>query len=80
MKGLIFDLDGTLVDSVYAHVLVWQVAFAEAGISIHGWRLHGRMRMSGGYGEEELIRAGAFRVFRDAADLHGYLDELGVLP
>jgi HAD superfamily hydrolase (TIGR01509 family) len=36
--------------------------------------------LSGGYGEEELYRAGALRVFRDAADLHKYLDELGVLP
>jgi HAD superfamily hydrolase (TIGR01509 family) len=36
--------------------------------------------LSGGYGEDELVRAGAFRAFRDAADLHGYLDELGVLP
>ena len=36
--------------------------------------------LSGGYGEDELIRAGAFRVFRDAADLHNYLDEPGVLP
>ena len=220
MKALIFDLDGTLVDSVYAHVLAWQLAFAEAGMPIDGWRLHRRMGMSGGlfkravmrelgrtismprlkgldkrhgelfrqflpkprplpgavellrflrrntivhgiatsnqrpninpslkalgvtkdtvvvergdvarakpepdlflecserlgvevkdcyvvgdavwdlmaarragmlsvgllsggYGEDELVRAGAFRVFRDAADLHNYLDELGVLP
>ena len=36
--------------------------------------------LSGGYGEDELVRAGAFRVFRDAADLQSYLDELGVLP
>ena len=36
--------------------------------------------LSGGYGEDELTRAGAFRVFRDAADLQNYLDELGVLP
>jgi len=36
--------------------------------------------LSGGYGEDELIRAGAFRVFRDAANLHNYLDELGILP
>ena len=35
--------------------------------------------LSGGYGEDELTRAGAFRVFRDTADLHNYLDELGVL-
>jgi HAD superfamily hydrolase (TIGR01509 family) len=221
MKALIFDLDGTLVDTVYAHVLAWQLAFAEAGIPIDGWRLHRRMSgglfkravmrelgrtismprlqtldrrhgelfgqflpkpralpgaaellrflrrngvihgiatsnqrphinpslrvlgvsketvvvergdvkrakpeppepdlflecqerlgvkvtdcyvvgdavwdflaarragmlsiglLSGGYGEDELTRAGAFRVFRDAAELHNYLDELGVLP
>jgi len=36
--------------------------------------------LDGGYGEDDLVRAGAFRVFRDAADFHGYLDELGVLP
>ena len=36
--------------------------------------------LSSGYGEDELVRAGAFRVFRDAADLHNHLDELGVLP
>jgi beta-phosphoglucomutase-like phosphatase (HAD superfamily) len=36
--------------------------------------------LSGGYGEDELTRAGAFRVYRDAAELEGSLDELGVLP
>jgi len=36
--------------------------------------------LSGGYGEDELTRAGAFRVYRDTADLHDSLDELGVLP
>ncbi len=36
--------------------------------------------LSGGYGEDELFRAGAFRVFRETADLHKYLDDLGVLP
>jgi phosphoglycolate phosphatase-like HAD superfamily hydrolase len=36
--------------------------------------------LSGGYGEDELSRAGAFRVYRDAADLLRSLDELGVVP
>lgn len=36
--------------------------------------------MTGGYGEDELVSAGAFRVYRDAAELHRSLDELGVLP
>ena len=35
---------------------------------------------SGGYGEDELSQAGAFRVYRDAAELLRSLDELGVLP
>jgi phosphoglycolate phosphatase-like HAD superfamily hydrolase len=35
--------------------------------------------LSGGYGEDELARAGAFRVYRDAAELRASLDELGVL-
>jgi hypothetical protein len=36
--------------------------------------------LTGGYGEDELIRAGAYRVYRDAAELRLSLDELGVLP
>jgi beta-phosphoglucomutase-like phosphatase (HAD superfamily) len=35
--------------------------------------------LSGGYGEDELIRAGAYRVYRDTAELDNWLDELGVL-
>lgn len=48
MKALIFDLDGTLVDTVYAHVFAWQRALAEAGLPIDGWRIHRRIGMSGG--------------------------------
>jgi HAD superfamily hydrolase (TIGR01549 family) len=48
MQSLIFDLDGTLVDTVYAHVFAWQRAFAEAGLGIDGWRIHRRIGMSGG--------------------------------
>ncbi len=46
--ALIFDLDGTLVDTVYAHVFAWQLAFAEDGLPIDGWRIHRRVGMSGG--------------------------------
>jgi HAD superfamily hydrolase (TIGR01509 family) len=48
MRALIFDLDGTLVDTVYAHVFSWQQALAEAGMPIDGWRIHRRIGMSGG--------------------------------
>jgi HAD superfamily hydrolase (TIGR01509 family) len=48
MRALVFDLDGTLVDTVYAHVFAWQLALAEAGLPIDGWRIHRRIGMSGG--------------------------------
>jgi HAD superfamily hydrolase (TIGR01549 family) len=48
MRALIFDLDGTLVDTVYAHVFAWQRALAEVGLPIQGWRIHRRIGMSGG--------------------------------
>ncbi len=48
MRALIFDLDGTLVDTVYAHVVAWQQAFEESGFVIDGWRIHRRIGMSGG--------------------------------
>ena len=131
MRGLIFDLDGTLVDTVYGHVFAWQRALAEADMAIDGWKIHRRIGtsgglftravarelgrplseeevgpddcyvvgdavwdllaarrarmlsvglMSGGYGEDELTRAGAFRVYRDADELRRALDELGLVP
>lgn len=48
MRALIFDLDGTLIDTVYAHVFAWQRALTEAGLPIDGWRIHRRIGMSGG--------------------------------
>lgn len=46
--ALLFDLDGTLVDSVYQHVLAWKAALEEAGIELAVWRIHRRIGMSGG--------------------------------
>jgi HAD superfamily hydrolase (TIGR01509 family) len=47
VRALFFDLDGTLVDTVYAHVLAWQRALAEAGLSVDGFRLHRHVGSSG---------------------------------
>jgi HAD superfamily hydrolase (TIGR01509 family) len=46
--ALVFDLDGTLIDTVYAHIFAWQRALAEADLPIDGWRIHRRIGMSGG--------------------------------
>jgi len=64
MRALIFDLDGTLVDTVYAHVFAWQRALDEAGLPIAGWRIHRRIGMSGGL----FTRAVAREAGRPLAD------------
>jgi HAD superfamily hydrolase (TIGR01509 family) len=46
--ALLFDLDGTLVDSVYQHVLAWRDALEGEGIDLSVWRIHRRIGMSGG--------------------------------
>ena len=46
--ALLFDLDGTLVDSVYQHVLSWREALESEGIDLSVWRIHRRIGMSGG--------------------------------
>jgi beta-phosphoglucomutase-like phosphatase (HAD superfamily) len=56
VRALIFDLDGTLIDTVFAHVLAWQRAFADAGLALDGWRLHRRMGMSGGLFTRAAVR------------------------
>jgi len=54
--GLLFDLDGTLVDSVYQHVTAWQEALAACGIELSVWRIHRRIGMSGGLFIDALSR------------------------
>jgi phosphoglycolate phosphatase-like HAD superfamily hydrolase len=127
--AFLFDLDGTLIDSLYQHVLAWREAlrpsldalevpssvpiitrdqveqakpdpdlflaaaaklrvdianFIVVGDSV--WDLLAARRaralgvgvLSGGYGQDELERAGAYRVYPDPYDLLKHLDELGV--
>jgi HAD superfamily hydrolase (TIGR01509 family) len=54
--ALIFDLDGTLVDSVYQHVLAWRQALEAEGIELSVWRIHRRIGMSGGLFVNALLR------------------------
>jgi HAD superfamily hydrolase (TIGR01509 family) len=54
--AFLFDLDGTLVDSVYQHVLAWREALESAGIKLAVWRIHRRIGMSGGLFVRALFR------------------------
>jgi HAD superfamily hydrolase (TIGR01509 family) len=54
--AVLFDLDGTLVDSVYQHVLAWRQALAAQGMDLSVWRIHRRIGMSGGLLVNALLR------------------------
>lgn len=54
--SFLFDLDGTLIDSVYQHVAAWQQALHASGIELSVWRIHRRIGMSGGLFTEMLLR------------------------
>lgn len=59
--SFIFDLDGTLIDSVYQHVIAWRGALADEGIDLAVWRIHRRIGMSGGL----FVRALAREIHRE---------------
>jgi len=54
--AFLFDLDGTLVDSVYQHVLAWREALETEGIDLSVWRVHRKIGMSGGLLTNMLLR------------------------
>jgi beta-phosphoglucomutase-like phosphatase (HAD superfamily) len=54
--AFLFDLDGTLVDSVYQHVLAWREELEGSGIELSVWRIHRRIGMSGGLFINALLR------------------------
>lgn len=54
--SFLFDLDGTLVDSVYQHVLAWKEALDSEGIELAVWRIHRNIGMSGGLFTNQLLR------------------------
>src|SRR5918992_4987034 len=62
MQAFLFDLDGTLVDSVYQHVLAWREALESTGIELAVWRIHRRIGMSGGLLVNALLRETGHRV------------------
>ncbi len=86
MATAILDVDGTLVDSNYQHVLAWQGAFADHGLVVPAWRIHRRV----GIGGDQFVAAVAGEaVERDVGDgvreAHGrrymaVIDDIRPLP
>lgn len=67
--AFLFDLDGTLVDSVYLHVLAWHEALEKAGKRLSVWRIHRRVGMSGGLLVNALVRETGGAVTHEEAAL-----------
>jgi HAD superfamily hydrolase (TIGR01509 family) len=79
----LFDLDGTLIDSVYQHVIAWHSALSRLDIDLSVWRIHRRIGMSGGLFVSALVReTGVTLSEADVAMLQqahkeGYLAQVG---
>jgi HAD superfamily hydrolase (TIGR01509 family) len=77
----LFDLDGTLIDSVYQHVIAWRCALEEADIDLSVWRIHRRIGMSGGLFLAALLRETGLELTREEAERlqdrhqHHYLEQ-----
>jgi HAD superfamily hydrolase (TIGR01509 family) len=67
--AVLFDLDGTLVDSVYQHVLAWREALESAGIGLSVWRIHRRIGMSGGLLMNAVMRETGGRLTNEQVKL-----------
>lgn len=64
-SAFLFDLDGTLVDSVYQHVLAWKEALDREGVELSVWRIHRRIGMSGGLFANILLRETGLEITED---------------
>ncbi len=87
--SFVFDLDGTLVDSVYQHVLAWRTALESEGINLSVWRIHRKIGMSGGLFTNMLLRETGYhidsaRIERlrrlHATEFNHYTSEIQPLP
>jgi HAD superfamily hydrolase (TIGR01549 family) len=67
-QAFLFDLDGTLVDSVYQHVLAWREALEAGGVHLAVWRIHRQVGMSGGLFVNALLRETGHSVSREEAE------------
>jgi HAD superfamily hydrolase (TIGR01509 family) len=78
--AVLFDIDGTLVDSNYLHVHAWCRAFRETGVAVESWRIHRAIGMDGARLVKALAGGADEGARRQAAQLHsGYYAELSSL-
>ena len=66
--AILFDVDGTLVDSVYQHVLAWHEALIAERIDLSVWRIHRRVGMSGGLFVDALARESGVTIDAERAE------------
>ncbi|UBB27271.1 HAD family hydrolase [Pseudoxanthomonas japonensis] len=66
--AFLFDLDGTLVDSVYQHVLAWKEALDREGVDLSVWQIHRKIGMSGGLFTHILLRETGLDITEDRLD------------
>ena len=82
---MVFDLDGTLIDSVYQHVTAWSAALQQVGLYLPVWKIHRRIGMSGGLVAHALVQEAGHdideAVLRQVQDVHArlYLQSLDTI-
>jgi HAD superfamily hydrolase (TIGR01509 family) len=70
--AVLFDMDGTLVDSNYLHVHAWERAFRDVGIDVDAWRIHRSIGMDGSRLVKELSGDADDDALQRLKDLHSH--------
>jgi HAD superfamily hydrolase (TIGR01509 family) len=69
-RAILFDIDGTLVDSNYLHVEAWSRAFDGVGVSVEAWRIHRSVGMDGDQLLQSLLADADNQTRTHARELH----------
>lgn len=79
--AVLFDIDGTLVDSNYLHVHAWARAFADEGLTVESWRVHRCIGMDGSTLQDSLVPDADDDTRSRLKDAHSryYLESKGLL-
>lgn len=73
--AVLFDIDGTLVDSNYLHIDAWSRAFAAVGHPVEAWRIHRAIGMDSGKMLDDLLEGDADTLGAAAKEEHAHLYE-----